>query len=102
MATDPSAISCPERLRGRLCRRDGVVGVTTPGDTTVLMDVRQGKYYTLNSVSARIWELLAQQTTLDHIAARLGEEFEVPVATLRADLVVVLRQLNDAGLLLCK
>ena len=30
------------------------------GDTTVLLDVNRGRYYTLNQVGGRIWELLAR------------------------------------------
>lgn len=101
-ASQLGAPPLPPRLRGRLRRRDGVVGAVAPGDATVLMDVTKGRYYTLNAVGGRIWELLGSGPTFADLVADLLEEYEVASDRLHADLVTILEQLDKAGLIVCE
>jgi hypothetical protein len=61
------------------------VVATQQADTTILLDVRGGKYYTLNEVGGRIWSLLTEGATVSWVAQRLASEFEVPPEKLSAD-----------------
>ena len=54
-------------------------------DATVLLDGERGRYYTLNQVAGRMWELLVAGEPLIEILNCLGEEFEVADETLQAD-----------------
>jgi len=46
-------------------------------DELVMMDIEQGKYFSLNPVATRIWELLDNPMTLLDICMVLTYEYEV-------------------------
>lgn len=46
-------------------------------DEMVMMDLDQGKYFSLNPIATRIWDLLEREQTLDELCALLREEYEV-------------------------
>lgn len=46
-------------------------------DEMVMMDLEQGKYFSLNPVATRIWELLEQPMTITELCNQLTEEYEV-------------------------
>jgi hypothetical protein len=68
-------------------------------DATVLLDGERGRYYTLNQVAGRMWELLVAGEPVIEILNCLEEEFDVAGETLRADVEGVLKQLLDAALI---
>ncbi len=64
----------------------------------VLLDLESGKYFGLNPVGSRVWELLQEETTVTALCERMGAEFEVESATLRADVVELIEQLRERRL----
>ena len=46
-------------------------------DEIVMMDLDQGKYFSLNPVATRIWDLLEKQLALDELCGLLLDEYEV-------------------------
>jgi hypothetical protein len=42
-----------------------------------MMSIERGQYFSLNSVAARIWELLEHPATPDAVSRRLSEEYDV-------------------------
>ena len=46
-------------------------------DEMVMMDLDQGKYFSLNPIATRIWDLLERELTLEELCALLREEYEV-------------------------
>jgi hypothetical protein len=46
-------------------------------DEMVMMDPEQGKYFSLNQVATRIWDMLEGELTIDELWAMLREEYEV-------------------------
>lgn len=89
-------------LRGRLGRPAHIMSTTRQGET-VLLDTVRGRYHTLNDVGTRVWELLADGTTLDAIVARVRREYDVPrvggVDPVEQDVRTLLTHLRAAGLL---
>ena len=83
---------------GRFDRTKGVVG-TRQGDTTVLLDVNGGMYYTLNEVGGRIWELLGDGVAVPGIIERLQEEYDVPLGRLDADVRSLIDRLQATKLI---
>jgi hypothetical protein len=68
-------------------------------DTEALVvDVKGGLLYPLNSVAARIWELCDGARNVDEIVTMLTREFEAPEPTIRADAVDFIQRLADAKL----
>lgn len=46
-------------------------------DELVMMDIDQGKYFSLNPVATRIWDLLESEMTLPELHRILVEEYDV-------------------------
>ena len=68
-------------------------------DTEALVvDVKGGMLYPLNSVGARIWDLCDGARSVDEIVGVLAAEFEAPEPTIRADAIEFIERLADAKL----
>ena len=69
-------------------------------DTEALVvDVKSGLLYPLNSVGARIWDLCDGARNVDEIVGVIAEEFAAPEPTIRADAVEFIERLADAKLI---
>ncbi len=66
---------------------------------SVLLDLKNQRYYGLDEVGTRIWQLLGEGGRADDIARAMLDEFEVPEPQLRSELSDFLHQLADAGLI---
>jgi hypothetical protein len=75
-----------------------VVAVTT-GGRTVLLDVQNGEYYSLNESGGRIWELLCDAREFGGIAAMLEHDYGISAETCIADTSALLSELLAAQLI---
>lgn len=81
-----------------VCRADGLLTAAV-GDELLMMSAAEGKYFNLNDVGTRIWELLAQPVSADGIVAALIAEYDTDADTARAEVVEFLSALRERGLL---
>ena len=75
-----------------------VQGTSLEGET-VLLDLSTGRYYTLNRLGSVIWEHCTGHSTISDIHAALCDRFEVASEQALDDLVVLVNQLLQEGLL---
>lgn len=75
-----------------------VQGTTMDGET-VLLDLSSGRYYTLNRLGSVIWEHCAGQSTVANIHRAICERFEVAPERALDDLVMLVNELLQEGLL---
>lgn len=68
------------------------------GEAAVL-NLSTGMYYGLNSVGARIWGLLGEPKTVIEILDALLTEYDVDATRCQSDLVRILNELAEAGLI---
>jgi hypothetical protein len=69
-------------------------------DTEALVvDVKAGLLYPLNSVGTRIWQLSDGQRTVDEIVRIITDEFDANEETVREDTIDFLTELAQAKLL---
>jgi hypothetical protein len=70
------------------------------GDESVLLNLDNDRYYGLDDVGTRMWQLLAELGAVDAVVARLLEEYagQVDEPTLRRDLEELIATLVAAGL----
>lgn len=68
-------------------------------DELVTMDIEKGKYFSLNPVATRIWELLEKPLDLDELCNILMEEYEVKAEQCIADTKECLLKLAEIGLI---
>jgi hypothetical protein len=70
------------------------------GGEIVILDLRQGEYYGLNAVGARIWALVQQERTVGEVRDILvGEYPDVEPERCTADVVQLFRRMVDAELI---
>ena len=68
-------------------------------ESVVLLSLDSGRYYTLEGVGARIWELCDGSRGRREVAAAISSEFDVPLAEAEADLAELIDDLAQEELL---
>lgn len=66
----------------------------------VILSLKDGVYYELNEVAARIWHLTQQPRSLQAILGTLLEEYEVDARRCEADLIALAENLSKRGLII--
>ena len=69
-------------------------------DELVMMDVDQGKYFSLNPVATRIWDLLERSYTIDELCRLLVEEYDVSPEQCLTEVQEHLAEMVKLGLVL--
>ena len=67
-------------------------------DEVVVVNLSSGRYYGLDPVGARVWDLLRTARPVTEIRDALLAEYDVDAATAESDLVALLERLADQGL----
>lgn len=67
-------------------------------DELVMMDLERGKYFSLNPVATRIWDLLEKEKTLDELCALLTEEYDVESNQCMDEVRELLEEMEKLGL----
>ena len=68
------------------------------GGEAVLLDLAGERYFGLDPIGTRIWALLAPAPVLQQVHASLCAEFDADPARIETDLLALVRQLAEAGL----
>ncbi len=79
-------------------RADGLLTADIDGEL-LMMSVEQGRYFNLNSVGSRIWELLATPMAVDGLVDALTAEYDVTSTEARQEVERFLGALRERGLL---
>jgi hypothetical protein len=75
---------------------------TTLDDEAVILNLKDGVYYGLNPLGARIWNLLLETRTVGEIQNIIIEEYEVEAERCERDLLQLLNELAAKGLIVVK
>ena len=68
------------------------------GDETAILGLKNGVYYGLNPVGARVWNLIQQPRTLVELQEILASEYVVEGPRLESDLRLLIGQLAEERL----
>jgi hypothetical protein len=68
------------------------------GGETVILGLTAGRYYGVDAVGARVWQLLQQPIAVADLRDRIVTEYAVDPERCLADLLQLLRQMAGAGL----
>ena len=68
------------------------------GGESVLLDIASENYFGLNQVGTRIWQLLDGGSDLRSAYDAVLAEYDVPAEQLEHDVIALVGQLADAGL----
>ena len=79
-------------------RVDTVMSNSVDGDL-VMMDVERGSYYGLDRIGTDIWNRLEKPTSVRALCEALRTVYRVEPATCERDVLHLLGQMHDAGLI---
>lgn len=65
---------------------------------TVILNLESGTYYSLDPVGTRIWSLIQESKTVGEIRDTILEEYEVEPDRCEQDIIALIEQLVDTGL----
>jgi hypothetical protein len=68
------------------------------GGETVILGLSAGRYYGVDAVGARIWQLIQEPTEIADVRRTIVSEYAVDPERCEADLLKLLQQMIDAGL----
>lgn len=93
----------PPELAGTISGRSMVVAAKAQisadlADEVVILDLESGVYYGLDAVGTRIWSLIQEPRFVNDIRDALLEEYEVDPDCCEHDLLALLNDLADHGL----
>jgi hypothetical protein len=65
---------------------------------TVLLNLRDERYYGLDDVGTRVWQLLGEHGDIERVVSTMLSEYDVEEATLRQDVEKLIAALFEVGL----
>ena len=68
-------------------------------DEVVIMNIIDGRYYSLNSVGSAVWKQLTAPKTISSLCAYMEQKFEVTAEVCRTDVLLLAEQLYNVGLI---
>jgi hypothetical protein len=81
-----------------LTRNGDILYAPVGTEEAAMMSLTAGKYYGLNAVAARIWELLAHPMTVAQLCDQVCEEFEVDPPTCEAAVIKFADEILNHGI----
>ncbi len=81
-------------LTSRFERYEGIVTQEVSG-SLVLFNMNNGRYFALDDVGARVWQLGVGAKSVSEVIAILARDYDVPLATIRQDVLELFRDLVD-------
>ena len=76
---------------------DDVVSCDLDGEAAIL-NLKDGVYYGLDPVGAKIWNLIQKPMILNNVLQLIMEEYDVDKDTCKGDLLELVEELLDNGL----
>ncbi len=86
-------------LKGTQVELSGNQVSTDLGNEIAILNLDSGVYYGLNEVGACVWNLMVEPKTVEEIHQSILSQYDVTPETLYNDLIELLNQLADAGLI---
>jgi trimethylamine:corrinoid methyltransferase-like protein len=90
-------VSLPVTLAHRVSRAEPVMYQDAGGEA-VLLDLNGERYYGLNNVGTRIWQLLERAPILADMHRELCAEFEAEETRIEHDMLTLIGDMQSAGL----
>jgi hypothetical protein len=85
-------------LETKLSRNGEILHAPVGAEEAVMMSIQAGRYYGLNAVASRIWDLLETPQTVAQLCGGIRQEFEVDAQTCETDVLKFARHLVDNGI----
>ena len=80
-----------------LSRNPDLLHAAVGAEEAVMMSIEAGRYYGVNAVGARIWELLETPQTIQQLCTQICAEFDVDAQTCQTAILNFARDLIENG-----
>lgn len=67
-------------------------------EQTVLLNPTDGRYFALDDVGSRVWELCDGSLTVAQMAARIHEEYDAPISVIETDVIELVTEFRNEQL----
>lgn len=75
------------------------IDTTDLNGDVVMMDLEEGRYFSLNSVGSRIWELIGEPVEINKVVDSLLEEYEIDRDECEKNVLEFLGKLDTAKII---
>lgn len=75
------------------------ISARTIGDETIVLNLLSSRYFTITGVGTRLFELLAEDISLDELVGTIVDEYEIDPVIAHRDIEAFLNRLRDLQLL---
>ena len=65
---------------------------------SVVLDLASGRYFGLNAVGTRVWQLIGQGKTVGGLLSAVTSEYDADASTIERDVLALLDDLEKRGL----
>jgi len=79
-------------------KRNNEVFASEIDDEVVMMNIQSGKYFGMDAIGSRIWQLVEEKIRVKDIIAQLLEEYDVTEEQCRSDVLEFLNELYEQNL----
>jgi hypothetical protein len=86
-------LKSPRWIRRPLCNGLPKPWGATIDDELVTLSIESGKYFIMDEIGARVWELLEQPVTVSALCSQLTEEYDVEASQCQQDVLAFLTEL---------
>ena len=76
-------------------KRNNEVFASQIDDEVVMMNIQSGKYYGMDTIGSRIWELINEKIQVQQVIDQLIEEYDVSAEQCQNDVLEFLDELNQ-------
>jgi hypothetical protein len=66
---------------------------------SVVLDLSSGRYFGLNGVGTRVWQLVGDGAGVDAVIRAMTSEYDADEATIARDVIALLDELQERGLI---
>lgn len=70
------------------------------GDEIVLLTIESGKYFKVDAVGSRIWEMIKEPMTIENLCQALTGEYDISSEECLKDITLFLERLQEDNLIL--